>query len=207
MRIIQQPLLQLDRLLDMLVIDEAVLAVAEVRGHDVDLVFDGFANGVDWEPQLCRTPGCDLQEDYSNPKNVHSRTSPDKFHIHRLLALLLLIVLVVVVHGFAESMVVLQLHEEFRREVLDLVRNDDVFGVFDLDRLPEIEELDPHDFGSGLKFDQDVLNAEVPVQGAGLLDPFEQLADFQNDVGDDTFPIRLLQVIEETRMVDDVPLD
>lgn len=68
--IIEQSILELDRLTDVFVVHNSLDTVTEVRCAEVERVFYGLALELDWQFHLARTAGCNLKKNYAKSEGV-----------------------------------------------------------------------------------------------------------------------------------------
>lgn len=101
-----------------------------------------------------------------------------EFYIYFIILLLLRVEVLV----FIEPRHAQQMREHVRRQMLNLIRDQNIVRVLDLDHVAEAQEFDGLDFVLiGVQLNHDVLGPEVAIHGTDAGDVLEQLGDGVDD--------------------------
>ena len=93
LQIFEQPLLELDCLSNISIVDNAINAMAEVRGAKIEFVFHCFAFELHRKFHLAWASGGNLKQNYTKSETICWCSSLEEFHVDITLHILLISVL------------------------------------------------------------------------------------------------------------------
>ena len=133
-QVVEHPLLELDGLKSVLLINASIQAASEIRlSHKMNILCR-LAPHFDWQLILARIPRCYLKEHDSKGKNIGGGRCLQKLDIHLLILLIALIPVLVIGHRIpiGKALHFDQVICHIGRQVLDAVGEQNLVGILDI---------------------------------------------------------------------------